>query len=487
MRDPLDITPEDIRTEREKIQRELLRRGGMSSHVFFLERILGYPRFDQVHQDLAVFLEDVKKNSKRGLILIPRGHLKSTEVTVGYSIREIIKNPDIRILISNASLDNAKGFLREIKMHFEKGDVLRDVYGDFTNLDDKWSESQIIVSKRKKVLKEPTVQATSIDKSVVSQHYDLIIGDDLVNREWINTKEQRQKLALYLKDLLDLLEPDGVLLLVGTRWHHSDLYGTLLRDNPELWSLFLRTCWADEEKTIPLFKKFTADHLRQLRKEKGPYEFSCQYENSPTDDETADFRPEWIRRFEMHELDNVQTNIFVTIDPAFTTGDLNDYTGIVVNAVTGDDRWHIMKAYRARLNPTALVEELFSLKRMYGSRLRGFAMEKTAHTIALTPAIEMLEKEHKMRLDITDVAPLRRKKEDRIRALIPKLEQGGIEFSPYAEDAVEEVLSFPRGVHEDVLDALAYQLDIAHSGGLPKPGQKGPAVQVIKPRFGRRN
>jgi predicted phage terminase large subunit-like protein len=189
----------------------------------------------------------------------------------------------------------------------------------------------------------------------------------------------------------------------------------------------------------------------------------------------------------MGELDGKPYNVFVTIDPAFTTGDLNDYTGIVVNAVTGDDRWHIMKAYRARLNPTALVEELFSLKRMWGSRLRGFAMEKTAHTLALFPAIEMKEKEYQMRLDITDVTPFRRKKEDRIRALVPKLEQGGIVFSHYSEDLIEEILSFPRGAHEDTLDALAYQLDIAHSGGLPKPGQKGPAVQVIKPRFGRRN
>lgn len=486
MRDEMETSPQDVAARKEAVKRELRRRGGLASLVFFLEQVLQYPKFDEVHEEIGTFLKRVRAGLRRGLLLIPRGHLKSTTVTVGYVTQRIVENPNIRVLITNAILENSKGFLREIKMHFEKGEKLRDTYGDFVNSDEKWSEMQIVVSRRTKVQKEPTVQATSIDKSVVSQHYDLIVADDLVNRETISTKEQRAKLALYLKDLIDLLEPDGELILIGTRWHHDDLYGRLLREHPELWMLFHRTCWKDddESKRVPLFRKFTPEYLDQLRVEKGPYEFSCQYLNSPTDDQTAEFKREWVLPFELSEIDGKPFNLFVAIDPAFTMDDRNDATGLAVVAVDADDVWWVLKAVRLRVNPTALVEELFSLKRMYGTRLKGFAMERTAHTLALQPAIEMKQKEYGVRLDITDVSPYARNKKDRIRSLIPRMEQGKIRFSPYSGDAVEELLAFPRAESDDVADALAYMTDIAHGRGVA--GGAAKTGKIIRPKMASR-
>ena len=39
---------------------------------------------------------------------------------------------------------------------------------------------------------------------MVSQHYGLIVADDLINREYVRTQEMVEKSILYFKDLLDL-------------------------------------------------------------------------------------------------------------------------------------------------------------------------------------------------------------------------------------------------------------------------------------------
>ena len=54
--------------------------------------------------------------------------------------------------------------------------------------------------------------------------------DDLVVRENIGTREQREKVINFYRDTLDLLEPTGELVIVGTRWAMGDLYQHLLEN-----------------------------------------------------------------------------------------------------------------------------------------------------------------------------------------------------------------------------------------------------------------
>jgi predicted phage terminase large subunit-like protein len=476
-------------SQRREVKTELERRLGKKDLVFLLHEVLGYPEFDTVHEELSRFFDNVAAPAgrHRGLILVPRGHLKSTVVTVGKTIQTLVVNPNARVLITNAALDNSKGFLSEIKKHFEKNERFRELYGDYTNDSEKWSETQIIIRQRTRVLKEPSVQATSVDKSVVSQHYDLIIADDIVNRETINTVEQRNKIATYVSDLMDLLEPDGTLILIGTRWHFDDVYGRIIEDNKIIptYDVFHRTVWKDEEKNIPLFKKFTPAYIEELRRTKGPYEFACQYLNTPVDDETAEFRREWIEQFDLIELETKPFNVFITADPAMKKTERTDWSGFVVNAVTADNKWYILKAYRRKYGPTEFIDELFALKRQYGDRLVDMGVEETAFLVGLTPTIEIKEKEYGIRLNITPIKHSQKAKMDRIRALIPYFERGIIKLSPWCGDLVEETLSFPRGKYDDVLDALAYQLNIATPNGVPARGQTREDTRrpiIAKPR-----
>jgi phage terminase large subunit-like protein len=53
-------------------------------------------------------------------------------------------------------------------------------------------------------------------------------------------------------------------------------------------------------------------------------------------------------------------------------------------------------------------------------------------------------------------------KETRIRGLIPRYESKSIfHIEGECGDLEEELLTFPKGIHDDVIDSLAYQLQIA--------------------------
>lgn len=183
---------------------------------------------DGLHDDLAKFLEEP---TEKKLILIPRGHLKSSLVTVVWSIQQILRNPNIRILITNAVRDLALQFLREITGLLTDKSLLKDIYGPFDGPGSKFTQESITIAQRTiGTIKEATVSTASVEKAVTGTHYDIIIHDDLVEENNINTTEQIQKIIRFYQNSLDLLDPGGQELVVGTRWAEGDLYGWIIQN-----------------------------------------------------------------------------------------------------------------------------------------------------------------------------------------------------------------------------------------------------------------
>src|SRR3990167_3541241 len=80
---------------------------------YLFEEVLGYDKLDDFHLEIIEELKNVEKSSsKKGLFLLPRGHWKSTLITIAYTIQRILINPDISVFISNATFNNSVAFLR---------------------------------------------------------------------------------------------------------------------------------------------------------------------------------------------------------------------------------------------------------------------------------------------------------------------------------------------------------------------------------------
>ena len=190
--------------EREKLLKQTKAEHYKTHFWDFSKDVLGWPDINiSLHKDLASWTIENKK--KRRLILIPRGHLKSSLITVGYALWKIAQNPEVRILISNATYSMATNFLYQIKNVLQRNEKFKELFGDFAEEADSWRENQIIISKQGWRAKEPTITVYGVGGSLTGQHYDIILLDDVVNRDTITSKDQIDKTINFYKDCLDVV------------------------------------------------------------------------------------------------------------------------------------------------------------------------------------------------------------------------------------------------------------------------------------------
>lgn len=140
----------------------------------------------------------------------------------------MVKNPDIRILIDSEKYENSKNFIREIKGKLEDPRVV-SLFGE-SKSPSNWSEGSITIAQRTKVLKESTVTASGVEAGKTGQHYDLIIMDDLNTEENSQTVDLRKKIIRHYQMNTAILEPEGVLVVIGTRYAADDVIGHILRE-----------------------------------------------------------------------------------------------------------------------------------------------------------------------------------------------------------------------------------------------------------------
>jgi len=440
---------------------------------FLCKAVLGYKDWSdnpELHKAIATHL---RKPSKFKLFLIPRDHLKSSIITKGASIQKVLNNPNIRILLANNTWDNSRKFLGSIAKYLAKGGFLASMFGIFES--GQWNKDEITVKQRTMILDAPTISTTGLEKEQTSQHYDLIIADDLVARENVQTSEQRAKVKDYINSLMALLEPQGELWVVGTRWSQDDAYGDLIEEG--IWDVLQRSAYTSIDRSAPLFpEKFTLEKLQFLRAKLGPVLFSCWYMNDPISQEAADFKREWIRFYEQGTPH--PSSLYLTIDPALSLSRDADYSALVVAGQFSNRQIRVVDYVRDRFMPSDLVDAVFKLVNKWGLHRVGietFAFQKT-----LKYEIQRKQREsgHFFQVDELGKRHSGRgepflSKEARIRRLQPYFEQGLIEVGRNHTELIDELLSFPRGKHDDLVDALSYQLDhlIPSPGLYQKPGE----------------
>lgn len=175
-------------------------------------------------------LRALQSETKRKLIVLPRGSLKSSICDVAYPIWRLLKNPNERILIDSEIFGNSKTFLREIRAHLENPQMT-DLFGDFKT-DEDWTQSSITIKQRNRALKESSITCGGVGTVKVGQHYDIIIGDDYNSNKNSETIEGLQKVIRHYRYNQSILEPEGTYILVGTRYANEDCIGYVL--NTEL-------------------------------------------------------------------------------------------------------------------------------------------------------------------------------------------------------------------------------------------------------------
>lgn len=448
---------------------EQVRAACKSSLHFLCTKILGYNDWDLVHDDIERF---VNRKSIRKLLLVPRGHLKTAIVTKGFVIQSLLRNPDIRILIANQVWDKSREMLYEIKQLLTEKTDLPKLFGSFVS--ERWREDDIVIRQRRKALAAPTIGTSGVEAELTSSHYDMIVLDDLQGEKNFQTPEAREKVKRYYRSMIDLIEPGGLIVVIGTRWHLDDVYQYIIDNESEYYDIAVRKVIEDGKIIFP--KKFQRkfniekksweavnyhceDYINYLKKRPSE-EFSSQYMNDPIDSSNAIFKKEYFKYY-----DRRPERLFVsmTIDPAISEKQSADYFAINVAGMDENYRIYVLDTLKGHWKVAESIDNIFSMFQKWNPSVVG--LETVAYQKALKSWLEEKMRERGVFFPITE---LRRNtnesKEFRIKALEPFYRDGLVFHAPWMKSLETELLQFPKGKNDDEIDALASQLDLLVPG-----------------------
>jgi len=449
----------------------------------------------QPHYDLCNIFESAVgdcqfsgKSQKLIMVGVPRGSFKTSIATEGLPLGVLKRNPNARILLDSFRHDVSKERLSATAGHITNNTAFHRLYGNDWKpafREAAWSDSRITISKRTKILKEPSIDTSGVDRSKTGSHYDLIIADDLVTDTNIYTAKSRQKVYDHIMDLLPILEPGGTLVLIFTRWHTDDAYGKIIRidedrvrnGKPPFFEKLIRSCF-DGPNGLYFPSKQDFEFLCNKREQLKERKFSCQYLNNPISDSDRTFKMDCLQEpdFQFYLSDGqgiVKTNdgqypVYTTMawDTAGSKSTArSDYHGLTVVGTDLFSRWWIPVAEGVKGTPTEVVNRVVAHILTYRPQVLLIeAVGSYAHWADHVYArLEPLG----ISLQIEEISPHGQPKEARIEQLEPLWTARRIFIQKGLHELINQLDSFtPTSLpdHDDVIDSLAMHLGFTRPG-----------------------
>jgi len=460
--------------DKEKIA--IYRHLGRTDLFFLIWFIL--KRNDLFHPWLLDRCKEVQESPDGHLDLWAREHYKSTIITFGKTIQDIlashgdspIHNKERTFGIFSCTRPIAKGFLRQIKREFESNELLRSLYPDIIWQNPfkeapKWSEDDGLVLKRKSNPKESTLEAWGlVDGQPTSKHFTDCIYDDVVTMDNTRSVAMIEKTTESWEVSINLGSDGGRRRYVGTRYHFGDTYKTIIDRGAAIPRIYAATDNGEPEGN-PIF--MSKEYLAEKKLNMGSYTFSCQMLLNPIKDSVFRFKLEDLQFYPPGN--HVHGNTYILVDPANSKKKNNDYTTMWVITLSTDKNYYVREIIRDKLNLSERTNLLFELHRKWGPLAVGYEQYGMMSDIQHFQSKMMAENYHFQIIELGGKIS----KFDRIRNLLPILEAKRL-FLPHTcyrknyegreVDVVhsfihEEYLQFPMSEHDDLLDGLARIID----------------------------
>lgn len=418
-------------------------------------------------------------NAKNTLDLAPRGFGKSTVGDVDYCITKILRDPNIRIMIGSKTQTQAEAFLKEIRTHFEQNTDLLRIFGDWKkSKDNVWNDREFTVNKRTIIKKEATVTALGASGAVISKHFDIIVGDDLVGLENARTEKQRANLKVWFySSLFPTLEPDGEIHILGTRYNPLDLYEDLIKSGSYSVNI-QRAIQMLNGKEISLWEdKFSLARLKEIRADSGKIIFNMQYQNDTELAKGKIFKAKYFRYYEEYKIDYefqtakirvkneegidswIKVRVYFGCDLAISEkeNDNNDYFVCMVIGVDAERNVYVLEYVKERLTFNTQLNTVIDYGRSKYPMVERIGVETVAYQKSLAQELR--------RLSLLPIININTSKDKVTRAMrrSANFENGKIWFREGMDDLEECLLLFPEVDHDDLFDGLDFACAMADS------------------------
>lgn len=445
--------------------------------AFFLADVLGYDFQPDVHTELfeqfvipkpGAALTDFSPDKKK-LILWPRGHFK-TSATVVTIVQIILNMPDVRIMLMSATVKLTKGWLAEIKSHFNGKNPksgLLELFGPRWRVD-KGNALAFTVPTRQRVHMRDATVAVATPKAVATgSHCDYFFADDLVNTANYRNIDLQDKLEEDFAHFVPLLDPGGYTLATGTRYSGFDVYGRFEKKAGE-WKISLKASY-DASGTL-LFPQraladgrkigFTREILDAIEKDNA-VTFNAQYMNRIFSANRQMFPQELILGAARSRKDPgfpADSFCYFSLDLAEEKKAESDHSVVVIGRRDTVGGTWIEDVIGSTWTPSQLATVLLNLvikfrpAVIFIEKVMGALTFKAfAETLALEAGIDL-------RIEIIPMSNTKGAKYIKIGALESQFRNKRLFLCSSIRDwerLEEEFTQFPKGRHDDRPDAIA--------------------------------
>lgn len=494
---------------------EEIRKLAEADFITFVKLVAPYNVMGVCHEELCKFLTNPDLRPYR-LVLYPRGHRKSFYAAM-YACWRIVVDPSISIVYLSATSDLAESQLRTIKSTLDSP-IVRRYWPELIQADEgrreKWTTTEICVDdprRKAEGTRDSTVKAGGLTTNITGAHCDLIILDDMVVPK-NNTEEGRRQVMSQYSQLQSILNPGGMILAVGTRYHPKDIYDTMQTTVEEIYDetgelIGKENQWDVLQKVVEENGEFLWNRqkrkdgkyygfdFKELSRIKAGYvdksQFYAQYYNDPNDEGNALITPDMFEYYNREHLyskagvyyiKNRPLNVYAAIDFAFSLNNRADSSSIVVVGIDSDNNRYVLDIDRFK---TDRIQEYYNhviaIHNKYN--LKKLRAEVTVAQQVIVTALKDKLAENSTRLVIEDYRPQTKKEERMLAVLKPLYEDHKIfHYRGGNCEILEEELKQVKPAHDDVKNALADAISIAVA---PRQShfQKHKDIKVLS-RFG---
>ena len=461
-----------------------------------------------VHDDICRRLERfsqqvLEKKSPRLMLLMPPRHGKSELASIRFPAWHLGRHPEHEIINVGYNLDLPMRFSRKVR------DLVREpVYAAM------FPDMQLDPNSQSVEAWNTTLgggfTAAGVGGGITGKGATILIIDDpLKNQEEADSIGARDKLwDWYQSTAYTRLAPGGGVLVIETWWHDDDLAGRLqnvMHADPEAdqfeivkypalserWEYLDETTdtiiRSDEElepvpDNVRLLRppetclhedRYPTEALQKIRANMQPRIWSALYQQNPTPDEGVYFKKEYFR-FQTTMPEAVNANIYTAWDFAIGQKQQNDWTVGATILQDENDVLYVLDIHRMKGDSFAIVEAMLDVAKRWADSYNSdyvVGVEDGQIWRALEPLFKKRITERRQYVSYEVLRPYTDKMV-RARPLQGRMQQGRVVFPEeehWKEQAVQELLRFPAGAHDDVVDAMAWATRLCMDKAPPSP------------------
>lgn len=430
-------------------------------------------------------------NNKYVAISAPRGHAKSTAVTLGYGLATLLfRQRKFMLLVSDTEAQSSLflgTFIQELQDNNDLIDLFgikRDENGKVKFVKDTTTDIivEFVDGHKFRIIAKGAEQKL---RGLIwnGSRPDIIVCDDMENDELVMNKDRREKMRRWFYSaLLPCLSSNGIVRVVGTILHMDSLLERLMPENqirsnhkkqfiieePLKTYTNQKTPWKsiryrahNVDFTYILWPaRFNEQFFREKYDDYASQgltdSYSQEYLNYPIDETSTYFK----KKDFLDQLDKDKDkilNIYITVDLAISLEQRADYSVFLVAGVDENKIIHVIDIIKERMDGKEIVDTLIALQRQYDPVAIGIEEMQVSKAIGPFLREQMIyENEY---ITLVPMKSGGKDKLTRARSIQARTRAHGVKFNKEADwyqSFEDECIRFPRDKHDDQVDAFAY-------------------------------